>query len=541
MSCHTYKRAFSLLVAIAAVLFLSQASLAATYYVPDNFGTIQEALDGASAGDTIIVRDGTYTGANNRDLNFGGKALTLRSENGAASYTIDCENLDRGFTFINGETSTSVVDGFTITNGNAGSGGGVHCYAASPIIINCIISNCTAGNAAGIYCYDSSAVISGCTITGNTATASAFENGGGIWLSSSSPTIVNCTITDNSAGDDGGGLWCANSSVDVINCIISMNDAGRNCGGAYLNASSTTITDSIIFANTAVNDGGGIGFFSCPTANATNCLIVSNSAARGGAIVSSNSTPTIANSTSSGNAATEGGALFCHSSTPTFIDSILYSDTAPTGAELAIRGSSTVTVTYSNVQGGQAAAYVEASSTLVWGPAGMNHDPMFVSAPMGNYYLSHVATGQAMTSMCVDAGSDTAANLGLGTYTTRTDHVGDIGTVDVGYHSPSAVGSLTRITCMVPANESLVSSAPTFMWIANGGTDNRYAVDLAPSLSGPVYTSPVLSSGYWSMPQAWWDFVPSGSYVYYRVRGADLDQTPLTIITSDELWWFYKL
>jgi hypothetical protein len=434
-----------------------------------------------------------------------------------------------------------VVDGFTITNGNADSGGGVYCYAASPIITNCVISNCTAGNAAGIYCYDSSAVIAGCTITGNTATASLFENGGGIWFSSSSLKIINCTITDNNAGDDGAGLWCANSSVDIINCVISLNDAGRHCGGAYLSASSTTIKDSVIFANTAVNDGGGMGFFSCPTANATNCLLVSNSAARGGAIVSSGSTPTIANSTSSGNAATEGGALYCHSTTLTFIDSILYYDTAPTGAELALRGNSTVTVTHSNSQGGQAAADVEAGSTLVWGPAAMNDDPMFVGAPMGNYYLSQVAAGQAATSTCVDAGSDTAANLGLGTYTTRTDHVGDTGTADIGYHNFSAVGSLTRINCMVPANESLLSTAPTFMWIADGGTNNLYAVDLALSLSGPIYTSPVQSTGYWSMLQEWWDFVPSGSFVYFRVRGANLDQTPLNIITSDELWWFYKL
>jgi hypothetical protein len=43
------------------------------------------------------------------------------------------------------------------------------------------------------------------------------------------------------------------------------------------------------------------------------------------------------------------------------------------------------------------------------------------------------------------------------------------------------------------------------------------------------------------MPQIWWDQILSGSYVYFRVRGANLDQTPLTIITSDELWWFYKL
>ena len=502
----------SLAIVAAALLFFSRAALATTYYVPDNFATIQEALDGASGGDTIVVRDGTYTGASNRNLTFGGKALTLRSENGAASCIIDCENGGRGFSFTDGETAASVVDGFTIANGSAGSGGGVYCYAASPTIRNCIISLNTAGG-----------------------------DGGGIWLADSSPSISDCTIILNTAGRDGGGFYSISSSPTITNGYIGSNFAGRDGGGVYSETSTPTLTDCLIDSNWAIDYGGGMDLFACQTATVTNCLITGNLAAFGGAVDCFDSSPTFANCTSSGNTATEGGAINSYSSATILTDCILYYDTAATGAELALAGASTLTVTYSNVQGGQAAAEIEAGSTLVWGPAGMNHDPMFATGPRGDYYLGQAAAGQMNTSMCVDAGSDTAAALGLGAYTTRTDSVADNGAVDVGYHYPDALpGPLTRLNCASPGNESILSSAPTFTWTTDGGSDNRYIVDLSFSVSGPWYSTPILQDKSWTMPTTIWNLIPSGSYIYWRVRGADLSDTPLTILYSAELWWFYK-
>jgi len=105
-------------------------------------------------------------------------------------------------------------------------------------------------------------------------------------------------------------------------------------------------------------------------------------------------------------------------------------------------------------------------------------------------------------------------------------------------------GELTRINCQSPANESVLSFVPTFTWTANGGTRNAYAVDMALSLtgpiSGPVYSTPVLYEPNWTMPTDIWNRIPSGSFVYWRVRGANLDFSPLTVIYSDEIWWFYK-
>ena len=77
---------------------------------------------------------------------------------------------------------------------------------------------------------------------------------------------------------------------------------------------------------------------------------------------------------------------------------------------------------------------LENSSTLTWDSNSFNLNPSFVSGPKGDYYLSQTAAGQGADSPCVNAGSDTAANLGMDIYTTRTDQEADTGTVDMGYH-----------------------------------------------------------------------------------------------------------
>jgi hypothetical protein len=109
------------------------------------------------------------------------------------------------------------------------------------------------------------------------------------------------------------------------------------------------------------------------------------------------------------------------------IDCILWDG----GDEIWNRNDSTITITYSDIWGG-------------WpGEGNIDADPLFVSAPLGEYYLSQTAAGQPVDSPCVDAGSDTAENLGLDTRTTRTDQVGDAGIVDMGYHYPiECVGDL---------------------------------------------------------------------------------------------------
>jgi hypothetical protein len=119
--------------------------------VPSQYPTIQAAIIASANGDVVIVADGVYTGTGNRDIDFGGKALTVRSEHGPESCVIDCQaswnDRHRGFYFHTNETAAAVLDGFTIQNGWAPynepcfySGGGILCqYNANPTIQNCIL------------------------------------------------------------------------------------------------------------------------------------------------------------------------------------------------------------------------------------------------------------------------------------------------------------------------------------------------------------------------------------------------------------------
>jgi len=83
---------------------------AATLRVPSEFQTIQSAIDASTAGDTVVVADGTYKGFGNKDLDFKGKSITVKSENGPYHCTVDCEGNGRGFHFKTLELSG---DGYT--------------------------------------------------------------------------------------------------------------------------------------------------------------------------------------------------------------------------------------------------------------------------------------------------------------------------------------------------------------------------------------------------------------------------------------------
>ena len=188
---------------------------------------IQDGIDAASDDDIVLVADGEYTGARNVNLDFNGKAITVRSENGPRNCVIDCSpNQDtRGFYFHSGEDSSSVVQGFTIQNGlaapNYESGGGICCQNSSPTIKGNIIIANSAGKGGGIFCSNSSP-----TIVNNFIAENGAPKGGGIYCDAgSAPLIINSTIIKNQASSlsGGGGILCDNSSVTVTNTILWDN------------------------------------------------------------------------------------------------------------------------------------------------------------------------------------------------------------------------------------------------------------------------------------------------------------------------------
>ena len=118
---------FLVLLGIMNILACAQQTLT----VPDDYPTIQAAIDACVDGDKVVISDGVYTGDGNRDLSLGGKAITIHSENGPGNCIIDCQGSysysHRGFSFGSSEGADSVVSGLTITNGYALHGGGIYC------------------------------------------------------------------------------------------------------------------------------------------------------------------------------------------------------------------------------------------------------------------------------------------------------------------------------------------------------------------------------------------------------------------------------
>ncbi len=278
--------------------------------VPLHIPTIQGAVDIARTGDTIVLAAGTYSGPGNYDVDFKGKALTIRSTdpndpNIVEATVIDCNEQGRGF-YLNGCVGAT-IKGLTITNGLARNGGGVYVQDSKVSIINCDVANNATttgvpdtdpngGDGGGIYCHDSSLIVSDCAITNNSTGNGSYTsvqyytdgnrggNGGGIYCSGeSSLELIGSNISSNAtgagrdvgfdgtggAGGNGGGIYCIGPlSLRVTDCTITRNTAGRSGdagwiasdggsgAGIYCTNSCSVILTNVSIAENATGHGG---------------------------------------------------------------------------------------------------------------------------------------------------------------------------------------------------------------------------------------------------------------------------------------------
>lgn len=197
---------------------------------------------------------------------------------------------------------------------------------------------------------DSTAVLDGFTITGGNASEPTVphNSGGGMFNSYSSPKVENCFFTNNSAEVFGGGIFNQGANTQVINCRFSNNQSNNYGGGICNRFLSAKIENCSFFNNSAVLDGGGM-YNTSGDPNVINCIFSGNSADRyGGGISIKDSTSTIINCSFSGNTSTlGGGGLDIENCTPIITNSILWGNSS----EIANAGSIEI-VSYSIVQGG---------------------------------------------------------------------------------------------------------------------------------------------------------------------------------------------
>ena len=218
---------WTLAVVIACEMSVPTTSGAALH-VPGEYATIQAAIDATTNGDVVEIADGTYKGVGNKNLDFEGRAITVRSASGKpALCIIDCEHSGRGFYFHSGEGPDSVVDGVTVTSayvGNESTGGGyggaVRCSTSSPTIANCVFRGNSASQGGAVYCQLSNPLLINCILRDNWGTS----NGAGLCCSTSSPTLINCTIIGNTSRSFGGGVYCVYECDPILtNCILRGN------------------------------------------------------------------------------------------------------------------------------------------------------------------------------------------------------------------------------------------------------------------------------------------------------------------------------
>jgi len=225
------EKSTKLSLSCAALLFLCMLACvvcvasARTIYVPDDYERIQWAVDNASAGDTIIVRDGIYY----EHVNVN-KQLTLKSENGSANCIVDAGGSGSPIT-LNADGIS--IEGFTVRNSGSGPNAGIKVYSSNNRITGNIISN--NGDGISLWWYSSNNRITDNNIS---------NNGNGISLLDSS----NNRITDNNISNNGYGIYLLDSSN---NRITDNNIISNNLYGIFLldSSNNNSITDNNISNN----------------------------------------------------------------------------------------------------------------------------------------------------------------------------------------------------------------------------------------------------------------------------------------------------
>jgi len=279
-----------------------------------------------------------------------------------------------------GVDETAVLDGFTITAGNANgaglnSGGGMYIWQGAPTLIDCTFSsnsantsgggmynyssdltltNCTfSGNSAGsygggMYSYYGAQTLTNCTFSANSANGDYYSYGGGMYNSSGNPTLTNCTFSGNSASNDGGGMYNVYSDPTLTNCTFSGNRVSgsygyANGGGMYNSSGDPTLTNCTFSGNSASDDGGGM--YNPGRATLTNCTFSGNSADRDGGGMYSN-------------------GYYPH---PTVTNCILWGNTDSGGHDESAQISGSAGVSYTCIEGWSGS-----------GTGNIGRDPLFV-------------------------------------------------------------------------------------------------------------------------------------------------------------------
>jgi nitrous oxidase accessory protein NosD len=353
------------------------------------FPAVGAAIAAAGPGDTVVVCPGTYF----ENINFSGKAISVRSVGGPDVTILDGNAADSVVTFASGEGPTSVIEGFTIRNGRSGfdtsgfgNGGGVRIEDASPGVYGNTIVNNRACTGAGIYVSFGSPVIEGNTIAANVQSGcSGGTGGGGIRIGGSSAAVIRRNVIRHNVmtSADGGGiaLFAAGSPLIELN-VISDNRASGILPCA---------------------EGGGISIVNHSDARIAGNLIVRNHAGCGGGLYwlvpSGARGPLVVNNTLADNDSPAGSGIFADGFDR---DAVLINNiiAAPTGQTAVYCGDfndrNPPQFRFNNVLSLSGLAYGGACADQTGINGNISAAPVFVNAAGGDYHLLHLSPGVDM-------------------------------------------------------------------------------------------------------------------------------------------------
>jgi len=251
-----------------------------TVRVPVDYGTIQAAIDTASASTMRIidVAAGTYAGP----IDFKGKPVIVRGTSAAS--TVIAGNGGQQLSvvrFTGGEPAIAALERVTVRGGTTGTP-----IPNSPTVLG----------GGGIFGIDSAASVRDCVVEQN---AGGF--GGGAYFLRCTGEVRGTTIRNNSASSDGGGFQSNQGSQRLIDVVVEGNTCNSRGGGMHLVQGNPTLTRVTVRNNYSNNLIGGVSWYALGSATATAtldaCAVTGNSAlvTQGGIGISAptTGTPTI--------------------------------------------------------------------------------------------------------------------------------------------------------------------------------------------------------------------------------------------------------
>lgn len=342
--------AIGLLVAATCLLFQVPAA-ASTIHVPADQPTIQQGIDAAAEGDTVLVAPGTYVGPLNRALQLSGNDIVLRSEAGPSGTILDLEGIDCGFK-VSGDISRQTrIEGFTVRNGYGEYyAGAMECWG-SPTVVNCVFEDCS--NRPNDFAYTGGVLVGGparfefCNFVRNT---SGYNHAGAVYVSdygSARAEFFVCRFVDNVAFRSGGAI-AALAPIELVGCTFENNVATNLGGGAIIAAindnAGLTVRSCRFLGNEAATTGGAVELIGSGIIEET---VITGNVANQGAGVAVDGSVDIRRSTIAANRAnTSGGGLFLLGGTGAVLDrSIVFDNCATVLADqVLVRGIAITTL-----------------------------------------------------------------------------------------------------------------------------------------------------------------------------------------------------